>query len=46
MDIKIGDKALDVCLFNASERDGVVNAISFFLSKSPSKLVSSIAYGT
>lgn len=46
MDIKIGDKALDVCLFNASERDGMMNAIPFFLLKSPSKLVSSTAYGT
>ncbi len=46
MDIKIGDKALDVCLFNASERDGMMNVIPFFLPKSPSKLVSSTAYGT
>lgn len=46
MDIKIGDKALDVCLFNANERDGIHHAIPFFFPKSPSKLVSSTAYGT
>lgn len=46
MDIKIGDKAPDVYLSNASERDGMMNAIPFFLLKTPSKLVSSTAYGT